>query len=96
MFEELKGTIERGERYILVEHGKPAFVLMPFADYRELRQSSGENRPGPMPAVSRDLFRANAELEEVRARAADLGVPEYIPEVKNSDPSSIHLEDLPL
>src|SRR3989338_6900016 len=102
MFDQLKPLMKNGERYIVVEEGRPEYVLMRFADYAIL---TGGRRD--VPAWPTDTHhaaseprggweRANIELEEVgvsepAARAVGFGGPTPI-----ADPTTIRLEDLPL
>ena len=101
MFDQFKGIMRNGERYIVVEGGRPEYVVMNFADYVALMASgkkgnSDRDRDGQV-FSSPDVSRANAELEEIRAREsefktalADAGVP------LAPDPTTIRLEDLAL
>ena len=82
MLEQLKPIMQNGERYIVVEGGKPEYVVLRFQDYVGLASMRsnpmGESR---MPEIrSAEWEAANAELEEGRA----------------TDPTTIRLEDLPL
>ncbi len=101
MFDQLKPIMQNGERYIVVEGGRPEYVLMRFSDYARIaghRESTGVRgeygrAPGQNPG---EWERANAELEEVRAtepaaRTADFGTA-----FPSADPTTIRLEDLPL
>lgn len=73
--------MQNGERYVVVEDGRPEYVLMRFRDYAVL--AGGRTAPvHPRPAP--EWERGNVELEEVRS-----GDPLL-------DPSTIRLEDLPL
>jgi len=101
MLDQLKGLIQNGERYIVVEGGKPEYVLMRFQDYA-LLLSGRKGNPGPAGSGddrSGDWQSVNAVLEEVGARepyaAPEFGVaPE--PRPAAPDPTTIRLEDLPL
>jgi hypothetical protein len=99
MFDQLKPLIQNGERYIVVEGGRPEYVLMRFHDYVSLagsrRGSSGGN-PG---YTSGEWERANVELGEVRVPPlehefrAEFATEPIVPA---ADPTTIRLEDLPL
>ncbi|MDP3727723.1 MAG: hypothetical protein Q8R35_03755 [bacterium] len=104
MFDQLKPLMRSGERYIVVEGGRPEYVLLRFADYSALVGERGNPVPpggagrSPSPAADGrgEWERANAELEEVLTaepaiRTADFGAPILPP-----DPATIRLEDLPL
>ncbi len=86
--------MQNGERYIVVEGGRPEYVLLRFTDYARLaggRHEAAGGNPG-----RGEWERVNAELEEVRVaepavRTADFGAP-----VPAADPTTIRLEDLPL
>lgn len=103
MFDQLKPLMRSGERYIVVEGGRPEYVLLRFVDYAALVGDRGNPVPGgtgrlPSSAANErgEWERANIELEEVRTaepaiRTADFGLP-----ILSSDPTTIRLEDLPL
>lgn len=95
------------ERVIVVEEGKPAYVVMGLEAYHSLK--GGKSSPLPMPrqAPSEEpaMERVNAELELERLRAKELAARLSMaaaqrPEPKASDApldySQIRLEDLPL
>lgn len=107
MFDQLKPLMQNGERYIVVEGGRPEYVLMRFADYATLaaglpvRQAGRTGNPGhhaPRSVRTDEWERANAELEEVRNTEADLRTASLIQESvpPAQDPTTIRLEDLPL
>ncbi len=97
MFDQLKPIMRNGERYIVVEGGRPEYVLMRFSDYAALASGKRDN-PGHQNPSAGEWERANAELEEVRASAE----PPQAPSAGagslhlNPDPTTIRLEDLPL
>lgn len=97
MFDQLRPLMQNGERYIVVEDGRPEFVLMRFHDYASLARSPNPGRnPGRAP-TNPEWERANAELEEVRESAPAIhtaGAPDLSPLA--ADPTTIRLEDLPL
>lgn len=99
MFDQLKNIMQNGERYIVVENGKPEYVLMGFADYVALVASGRKDNPGHgRGSKTEELAKANAELEEVRAYTESMnaelaGMPVMTPA---ADPATIRLEDLPL
>lgn len=102
-FEQLKPLMQNGERYIVVEGGRPEYVVMRFQDYTALASGRRRDNPGhsasPFEVRHADLANVNAELEEVRLREpeprpdfpAGLGTP-GLP----ADPATVRLEDLPL
>mgnify|MGYP001577498008 CR=1 FL=1 len=100
MFDELKPLIQNGERFVLVEGGRPEYVFMRFQDYAGLIGTGraarlAEAHRGHPEIRTADWERANAELGESLAEiGADFSVPETVPLAK--DPSTIRLEDLPL
>lgn len=101
MFEQFKGIMQNGERYIVVESGRPEYVVMNFADYVALVASGKKGNPGHGRSEqifsSPDVGRANAELEEIRARESEFKTAladSVMPMAP--DPTTIRLEDLPL
>lgn len=101
MFDQLKPLMQNGERYIVVEGGRPEYVLMRFHDYAAFVSGRKDNpgHAGSDDDRSGDWQSANAILEEVRARdpygAQEFGAsPE--PRPAAPDPTTIRLEDLPL
>ncbi|RJQ36000.1 hypothetical protein C4552_04900 [Candidatus Parcubacteria bacterium] len=97
MLDDLTSLIRNGERYIIVEGGKPRYVLLSFDDYRALVGGAG-NSTASAPAVRADLDLANAELQAARQRPSADIPPEALPMAVAAapDPLSIRLEDLPL
>ena len=98
MFDQLKPLIQNGERYIVVEGGRPEYVLMRFDDYSTLVKSKRSNPGGSASARSpAEWERANAELEERRSPAETFH-SEFTAEAltPSPDPTTIRLEDLPL
>lgn len=101
MFDQLKPLMRNGERYIVVEDGRPEYVVLRFSDYALLtggRQDPASGGAGYMMRSASghgEWERANTEFGEARTepviRAADFGVP-----VPAMDPTTIRLEDLPL
>jgi len=93
MFDQLKPLIRSGERYVIVEDGKPEYVFMRFADYAAL---AGGARPGyhrnPVEAAV-----VNAELDAAQLREQAFS-PEFAsgPEAHVAADQTIRLEDLPL
>lgn len=98
MFDQLKPLMQNGERYIVVEGGRPEYVLLRFIDYVALAAGRRDN-PGyhhRTPEVRSDWERANAELGEVgepKVRTAEFSTE---PIAQPADPTTIRLEDLPL
>ena len=99
MFDQLKPLIQSGERYIIVENGKPEFVMMRFADYVILN-SVQRVRSGDISAVG-DLASINADLASSRPPTST-PAPELQSDFDSMtadiapDPGSVRLEDLPL
>ena len=101
MFDQLKPVMQNGERYIVVEGGRPEYVLMRFADYVRIAGNRGnttaeggyrrapERNPG-------EWERANAELEEVRVTEPMARTVDFDAVLPQADPTTIRLEDLPL
>ncbi len=101
MLDQLKSVMQNGERYIVVEDGRPEYVLMHFADYVALVATGKKNHDSGDSRQSRsrgaDLDTANAELEEVVAAERDYKVElAQAPGNPALDPTTIRLEDLPL
>jgi len=90
--------MQNGERYIVVEDGKPEYVLMRFEDYVGLaagkRASPGHGNPGQEPAGGWQSV--NAVLEEVHGHDPYASSPNPEPRPAAADPTTIRLEDLPL
>ncbi|OHA08987.1 MAG: hypothetical protein A3B37_03095 [Candidatus Sungbacteria bacterium RIFCSPLOWO2_01_FULL_59_16] len=106
MFDQLKPILQNGERVVVVEDGRPEYVLLRYADYVSLLAGRRSN-PGHGPVRGGDWERANAEFEGARAAArmpdlpdrqaggqADVE-PEAV-EIPSADPTTVRLEDLPL
>ncbi len=100
MFDQLKPIMQNGERYIVVEAGRPEYVVMRFYDYVGLI-SGAKNNPGRARAPevrAADWEAANAELEAVRHAREDIRAqyPDSSELASAADPTTIRLEDLPL
>jgi len=96
MFDQLKNVMQNGERYIVVEGGRPEYVLMHFTDYVAL-VASGRKEINPGKERGDDLSKANAELEEVHSSDHEFRVElAGTPHIPAQDPATIRLEDLPL
>lgn len=99
MFDQLKAIMQNGERYIVVENGRPEYVFMHFADYVAMVATSGQaGNSAPQPGSKSSGFaHVNAELEEVRLQDSDFRVElAGMPPAPMPDPATIRLEDLPL
>lgn len=97
MFDQLKPLMQNGERYVVVEGGRPEYVLMRFSDYAALASAKRDNPGHQNP--SGEWERANAELEEVKTAAVEpmFGASGRVGASNPSpDPTTIRLEDLPL
>ncbi|OHA08302.1 MAG: hypothetical protein A3A44_02465 [Candidatus Sungbacteria bacterium RIFCSPLOWO2_01_FULL_60_25] len=95
MFDQLTSIIQPGERYIVVEDGKPQYVIMRFSDYAAF---AGGRSPAALGAGREaDLGRVNAEFQANRARPVD-APPELLPTAPAAVPdlTGIRLEDLAL
>lgn len=95
MFDQLTSIIQPGERYIVVEDGKPQYVIMRFSDYVAL--GGGRSAAALGAGWEADLGRVNAEFQTNRTRAAD-APPDLLPTAPAAvpDPTGIRLEDLAL
>lgn len=101
MFDQLKPLMQNGERYIVVEGGRPEYVLLRFADYVRIAGNQGNTAteggygrtPGRNPG---EWERANAELEEVRVTEPAVRTADFEVALPQADPTTIRLEDLPL
>ncbi len=101
MFDQLKPLLQNGERYIVVEGGRPEYVLMRFADYVRIAGHRGnvaaEGGYGRTPERNPGEWeRANAEFEEVRATEPAVRTVDFEAMLPQADPTTIRLEDLPL
>lgn len=99
MFDQLKYLMHNGERYIVVEGGKPEYVFMSFEDYAALAKNKTDN-PGHAGAQAKNpgaWERGNSELDEFGIRAQSVSSDFTAEPVQMSaDPTAIRLEDLPL
>lgn len=99
MFDQLKPIMQNGERYIVVEGGKPEYVLMRFHDYVTFveRRSGNPGHGRVSEGRTADWERASVEFEDMAARPDPLR-PELAVEPGGmmTDPTTIRLEDLPL
>lgn len=102
MFDQLKPLMQNGERYIVVEGGRPEYVLMRFADYALLAGGQAGN-PGhhrlagvPSGRWERAPAPSGIEFEEVGAVEPAIRTVEFGAPVPSADPTTIRLEDLPL
>lgn len=100
MFDELKPIMQNGERYVVVEGGRPEYVLMRFRDYVAMVSGKAALAAGraPLPEIRHaDLGRVNAELGASSPRGAGsdaAGRMGAVPEA--DDPRTVRLEDLAL
>jgi len=79
-----KKFVKKGEKYIMVENGKPEYVVMHYDDYAELiDRNDGRGRGADL--SSADLASGDFSVETVLSGS---NLPE--------DVSKIRLEDLPL
>lgn len=102
MFDQFKAIMQNGERYVVVENGRPEYVLMNFADYVAMVATG---RKGDNPGHNRasgdtgGWEKVNAELKEVESprEENDFRVElAGMPTTQAPDPATIRLEDLPL
>jgi hypothetical protein len=100
MFDQLKPIMQNGERYIVVEHGKPEYVLMRFHDYATLVSGKKGNPDAALRAEvahHAGFHRANAEIAEMRSMEPEVRAEPVIETaLPQTDPATIRLEDLPL
>ena len=92
-----KFVTERGDRFILVENGEPALVLMSFSEYEKLAASpQGRNGAAPAEEVL-DLPLQKTEWELRDAEETELFADEAV-EGRSSHTrlEEVRLEDLPL
>ena len=84
--------INKGEKFIMVENGKPAYVVMSYEDYENMlaRRPSESATEHGRPRVGLANDKAGLTEEEFSARLV-MDTPN-VPE----DISKIRLEDLPL
>ena len=97
MFDQIKSLMRDGERYIVVEGGRPEYVFMRFDDYASMVKGRMDN-PGHTSVKNPGAWeRVNSELEEFGARAQATHA-DFITEPiqASADPATIRLEDLPL
>ena len=102
MFDQFKPIMQNGERCIVVEGGKPEYVLMRFRDYVSLVSGKPASPVATASLVGEPSpvwERANAELSEVTGRAS---LPHFEAQLAGDpipppvDPTAIRLEDLAL
>ena len=88
-----KKFVRKGEKYIMVENGKPEYVLMHYDDYTEL--IGHENPTGAEESSAPDF--ASAESRMARVAGEDFNIDTMLsgPSLPE-DISKIRLEDLPL
>ena len=100
MFEHFKPIMQNGERYVVVENGKPEYVLMRFQDY--VFMAAGKRSEGTSSRVGErrnPWERANVEFADV---GGDPTIPHDEAELSGDpipppvDPTSVRLEDLAL
>ena len=90
MFNNFK--IQKGEKFIMVENGKPAYVVMSYEDYENMlaRRSAESSASHGRPHAGLANDNIGRQEEEFSARLV-MDTPN-VPE----DISKIRLEDLPL
>lgn len=100
MFDELKPLMQNGERYIVVEGGKPEYVLMRFRDYTAIISGGPTAAPGraASPDIRHaDLGRANAEMGALSQAGAGANAASLMGMASEADdPNAVRLEDLAL
>jgi len=105
MFDQFKPIMQNGERYVVVEDGRPQYVLMRFHDYVLLlaSQPGAARRTPTMVAAAPQSFDAlNVELADVAPAIGDVaefgnvGVAGDPPPTLPTGDTTIRLEDLPL
>ncbi|KKU51690.1 MAG: hypothetical protein A3H69_00855 [Candidatus Sungbacteria bacterium RIFCSPLOWO2_02_FULL_47_9] len=96
MFDNFKNLIRKGEKFIMVEGGKPAYVVMTYEDYegmlarRSLDEGGFSRKPeGVAEAHTAEAPHLSPRQEYTARTIADIpNLPQDI--------SKIRLEDLPL
>ncbi|MBI2096570.1 MAG: hypothetical protein HYT40_00190 [Candidatus Sungbacteria bacterium] len=95
-----KWLTDPGERFIFIEEGEPAYVVLGFEAYKILKGGKGGQNLAMPPEDPIDLANARLEIERAKAKelAAKLSMPKAEPEeeIEMRDPAEIRLEDLPL
>ncbi len=98
-----KWLTDPSERFVFVEDGKPAYVIMGFEAYRGLKGAPAERNPEVLmaekPMEQFDLANARLELERIKTQelAVKLSMDrEARAPVMPRESSEIRLEDLPL
>ncbi|MBI3627708.1 MAG: hypothetical protein HY220_03135 [Candidatus Sungbacteria bacterium] len=107
-FNEIKKWLtDSSERFIIVEDGRPAFVVMGAEGYRALKGGAKKfdlpRREDPM-KTEMEVEAANARLEADRLRAKDLAAKmamdtalrSFGQSMESEERKEIRLEDLPL
>ncbi len=96
MFDNYKKLIRKGEKFIMVEGGKPAYVVMAYEDYEAMlaRRSLDEGGLARRPEETGEAFHAAEQPLHSRQEFTARTVTDMsnLPE----DISKIRLEDLPL
>ena len=98
MFDQIKFLMQDGERYIVVEGGRPEYVFMRFDDYASIVKGKTGNPGHNTPAKNTGAWeKVNSELEEFGS-CAQAAHSDFITESTQAgvDPVTIRLEDLPL
>lgn len=104
-FNEIKKWLtDPAERFVFIEEGKPAFVVMGLDAYRKLKGQNVKDMASGAPKMGGQEDMINAELEAERLKAKELAAKMAMdggrasePEAPSfTDPSRIRLEDLPL
>ncbi|MEK9147855.1 MAG: hypothetical protein AAB650_00285 [Patescibacteria group bacterium] len=100
MFDQFKPLMQNGERYVVVEGGRPEYVLMRFQDYAALvGERKNPGHASPLAGRAGEWESVNAVLEEVGGHQphfpAESSPPSDLPS-SHADPTTIRLEDLPL
>lgn len=90
MFNNFK--INKGEKFIMVENGKPTYVVMSYDDYENMlaRRSSESSTGQSQPHVGLANDKLGRQEEEFSARLV-MDTPNVLEDI-----SKIRLEDLPL
>lgn len=103
MFDQFKPIMQNGERYVVVEDGRPQYVLMRFHDYVLLlatQQGTVLGSTSPFAGAARSGLEAvNAELSGATGAASGFADPDAAgvpPVTLPTGETTVHLEDLPL
>lgn len=91
MLEEIEKLLKKiGGRFIIVEDGKPRYIILDFQEFKKLVEGLSENNP----EKGQDLEKANEKFS--RLKEEDSGPPIKIPEPQAGKSNDLMVEDIPL